>query len=134
MSPRRARPILALLAAAASAAAGGCAATIPLSVTNQSTAPVTADLVAFPEGGDNARDWDDLLEGVTPLRPGERTSWRRRATGVRYLLAIAGPGLRGPRGYSLFTVPDAPLTITIRGDEQHVGVWVDGHPPVLLRP
>lgn len=115
-------------------AIGGCAATYPLGITNRSSVPITAELVPFLENADNSRDWDSLLDSVAPLQPGQRTSWKRGARGATYLLAIAGPGLRGPRGYVLFSIPAAPMEITIRGDEHHTGVWIDGDPPILLRP
>lgn len=133
MRPRRARPILLLLSAFAGAA-GGCAATYPLGLTNQGTSPITVELIPFPENENSSPDWATLLDRTPPLRPGQRISWNRSATGVTYLLAIAGPGLRGPRGYVLFSIPAAPMELLIRGDDQHTGVWVDGHPPVLLRP
>lgn len=138
MPPRRARPrsttFTALAAALLLGATGGCATTYPLGVTNRSTVPITAELIPFREGADNTHDWDALLKTTAPLQPGQRTSWKRGTRGISYLLAVAGPGLRGPRGYVLFSIPPAPLEVVIRGDHNNTGVWIDGDPPILLRP
>ncbi|MCC6676708.1 MAG: hypothetical protein IT436_06150 [Phycisphaerales bacterium] len=136
MPPRRARArsILAATLAVLAGALGGCAASYPLGITNRSSVPISAELIPFREGADNSRDWDSLFNQVSPLQPGQRTSWKRGTRGVTYLLAVAGPGLRGPRGYVLFSIPAAPIEITIRGDHEHTGVWIDGNPPILLRP
>jgi len=132
--PARCAPILALLLLVAPGLLCGCASVLPLELTNQSAVPVTAELIAFQEGEAPSHDWDSLLDGVPPLEPGRSLNWKRRTRGVTYLLAIAGPGLDGPRGYALLVVPAAPATLIIRGDAQRIGVWVRGDPPILLRP
>lgn len=123
-----------LAALATAVLAPGCAVTYPLEVTNRSTAAITAELVEFGPGAPGERDWPALLDGVAPIRPGESKSWKRKAQGATYLLAITGPGLDRPPGYTLFAVPDAPLRLDIRGDAQRVNVWMAGDPPILLRP
>lgn len=113
---------------------GGCGASVPLKLTNESPVEVAARLVEFRVGESGEQDWAELMSEAEVIQPGASTTWSRRAGGASYLLAVKGPGLEGKLGYSVFALPDAPLDLLVRGDKARVGLWLGGERPVMMRP
>lgn len=115
------------------AALVGCGSA-PLTVANESPVPVTAVLIAYPDGVQVQHDWPNLMRGQRAIGPGEQRTFSRQPEGVTYMLAIEGPGLVGAFDYALYPLPVKAERIAVRGDERRVVAWMDGETPVPMRP